>query len=174
MATTTNCKYTCTVCGNYYELELQCTLFVATTTNWKYMCTVCHYLQCTLFLATTMNCKYTCTVCGYYYKLGVHVYCLWPIPRIGWTCVLFVATTTNWSTHVMFVTNSLQSTKVQYNNNIVSTMTYTLFVIVIFMYPLIVLPRVPPWWHLLTIMKYKARPAFPHYSESFECYDRLC
>ena len=39
---------------------------------------------------------------------------------------------------------------------------------------LIVLPRVPPWWHSLTIMKYKVRPAFSHYSESFECYNRLC
>ena len=36
----------------------------------------------------------------------------------------------------------------------------------IYSYPLIVLPRVPPWWHSLTIMKYKVRPAFSHYSES--------
>ena len=69
-----------------YELELQCTLFVATTMNWMYTCTVCghyyefttvysvcgHYskleLQCTLFVVSTMNWMYMCTVSGHYYE----------------------------------------------------------------------------------------------------------
>ena len=49
--------------------SLQCTLFVTTTTNWKYMCTVCHYYEFTTVYS----------VCGHYYKLGKHMYCLWPL-----------------------------------------------------------------------------------------------
>ena len=70
------------------------------------------------FLATPMNWKYTCTVCGHY-----SVYCL---------CHSYNSVYNN------TVTNSLQCTlqlvfRVQYNNNIVSTMTYTLFIIVMFL-----------------------------------------
>ena len=117
--------------------SLQCTLFVATTTNWKYMCTVCHYYELTTVYS----------VCGQYYELQVHMYCLWPLLQIGSTCVLIVATMTKWENtctvcghyyklevHVYclwpLLMNSLQCTppivfRVWYNNNIVSTMIYT-------------------------------------------------
>ena len=135
----------CTVCGHYYELgehvyclwpllwigstcvlfvattmnSLWCTLFVATTMNWKYMCTVCHYYEFTTVYS----------VCGHHYELQLHVYCLWPHLKLG--------------VHVYclcpLLMHSLQCTppivfRVQYNNNIVSTLTYTLFIIVIFLF----------------------------------------
>ena len=118
--------------------SLQCTLFVATTMNWKYMCTVCQYYEYTTVYS----------VCGHCYELQVHMYCLWPLLQTGSTHVLFVATTMNWENtctvcghyyelevHVYclwpLLANSLQCTppivfRVWYNNNIVSTMTYTL------------------------------------------------
>ena len=119
VTTTMNWENTCTVChyyeftrvysvcGHYYELgeHMYClwplqqigsthVLFVATTMN---------SLQCTLFVATTTNWECTCTVCGHYYKLGVHVYCLWSLLQIGSTCVLFVATTMNSLQCTLFV-----------------------------------------------------------------------
>ena len=62
LASTSIWENMCTVCGHYYELELQCILFVATTINWENTCTVCGQyneleVQGTLFVATTMNWK---------------------------------------------------------------------------------------------------------------------
>ena len=85
-ATTMNWDFSCPLLTTLASTSwVTCVLFVATTMN---------SLQCTLFVATTTNWKYMCTVC-HYYKLGVHVYCLWPLLQIGSTCVLF-ASTTNW------------------------------------------------------------------------------
>ena len=119
------------------------------------MCTVCHYYEFTTVYSVC--CRYyelqvhMYSVCGHYYELQVHVYSLWPVLQIGSTHVLFVATTMNWENlctvcgqyyelevHMYclwpLLMNSLQCTppivfRVWYNNNIVSTMTYTLFVL---------------------------------------------